>query len=154
MKHLGYNPLNVIPRDITAKKVVFDVGDHYKPSVKSTSFLYSTDPLPMKNVEAYMRASNGFQDLTGQKKGYFTVLGLFDTHGYNKWVVRCSCGNQEMRRATSWHKITDQVDQNRCQSCLDLERIRSRDFFQKHGYYPWQEPHKRRTRRQLQEEST
>ncbi|NEG94094.1 hypothetical protein [Leclercia adecarboxylata] len=39
-----------------------------------------------------------FIDLTGRKKGRFTVIGLMK-EGRGKWVVRCVCGTYTIRNA-------------------------------------------------------
>lgn len=141
-KVLGYNPLNTIPRDIVAKRVVFNDGDHYDPKIKSNSHLYCTSQPPIRQIEDLpykVKNDPSFKDLTGIKKGNFTVIGLFNCHVFDKWVLRCCCGNYEIRTAKTFKKIEDRVDQNRCQSCVDLERLRNKDYFKKVGMYPWQE---------------
>lgn len=141
-KPLGFNPKNNIPQDIVAKRVVFDDGDHYNPKVKSNTHCYSTampSIRPMESLPYKVKRDPNFKDLTGIKKGYFTIVGLFDCQTFDKWVLRCSCGNYEIRTAKTINKIEDRVDQNCCQSCVDLERLRHKDYWQKHGIYPWQQ---------------
>ena len=145
-KVLGYNPLNTIPRDIVAKRVVLDDGDHYDPKVKANTYCFSTSPLPMKPINTLpykVRNDPNFKDLTGVKFGNFTVIGLFALYKYDKWVLQCCCGYYEIRTSTVINKNPTTVDQTRCQSCLDLERLRHKAFFQLNGYYPWQKPKKR-----------
>ena len=142
-RKLGYNPLNTIPRDPVAKRVVFDKGDHYDPNVKANSYCFSTSPLPVRNTKSLpSKVINdpNFKDYTGFKFGNFTVLGLFELHKFDKWVVQCCCGYYEIRRTSTLRKNPSAIDQTRCQSCLDLERLRNRDFFKENGYYPWQTP--------------
>lgn len=137
----GYNPHNTIPRDITAKKVVFDAGEHYDPQIKSNTHCYSTSQPPLRNLDRlppFVLQDPNYVNLVGHKIGYFTVIGMLLCPKFDKWVLRCLCGNYEVRTAKTIKKITDKVDQNRCQSCLDLERLRNRDYFQIHGQYPWQ----------------
>lgn len=139
-KPLGYNEKHTIPRDIVAKRVVYDEGDHYTPTVKSNAHCYSTTPLKVRKNETIpskVKSDPNFKDFTGYKVGNFTVQGLFYYHAYDKWVLRCCCGNYEIRTTKTLKKISDRIDQNRCQSCVDLERIRHRDYFKEHGKYPW-----------------
>lgn len=146
----GFGVMNQIPRDIVAKRVVFDGGDDYKPDVKCSSQLYSTSPLPIKmmsEIPHKVRKDPNFRDFTGYRFGNFVVVGLFALDKFNKWVVRCCCGNYEIRSATLLNKNPSGVDQTRCQGCLDVERIRNRGFFEANGYYPWQEPKRRAGRR-------
>jgi hypothetical protein len=140
---IGFDILHQIPRDIVAKRVVFDEGDHYDPKVKSNTYLYSTEPLPIKkltDLPSHVRFDPNFKDYTGFKFGYFTVVGLFALDKFDKWVLRCACGCYEIRRTSVLKKNPQAVDQNRCQSCIDLERLRNKDFFNSNGYYPWQKP--------------
>ncbi len=122
-KPLGFNPMNTIPRDIVAKRVVYDDGDHYNPKVKSDKHLYCTSQPPLvclSRLPNMVKNDPNFKDLTGIKKGYFTVIGLFECNDFNKWVLRCCCGNYEVRTTKTINKIRDKADQNRCQSCVDL----------------------------------
>lgn len=140
-KKLGYNPMNTIPNNIVAKRVVYDSGDHYNPKVKSNKHLFCTECPSLRKITSLpnkIKSDPSFKDLTGLKKGYFTIIGILDCHDYNKWVLKCVCGNYEVRTTTTFNKIKDQVDQNRCQSCVDLERIRNKDYWKKNGIYPWQ----------------
>lgn len=138
---LGYNPLNTIPRDITAKKVVYDKGDKYDAKVKGISVLHSTLPLPIrKTIPNHLKRDPNFRDLSGIKFGYLTVVGLFALDKYDKWVVRCACGCYEVRRSTIINSNPTEIDRTRCLGCLDLERLRHKDFFKRYGYYPWQKP--------------
>ena len=65
---LGYNPINTIPRDIVAKRVVYDGGDHYDPKIKSNKHLFSTSPLPIRdihNIPYHVKNDPNFKDLSG-----------------------------------------------------------------------------------------
>lgn len=139
---IGFDPLHTTPRDPVARKVVYAKGDHYDPKIKSDKHLYSTDALPIRsldNLPYKIKNDPNFSDLSGLKIGYFTVMGLLKCAHFDKWVLRCSCGNYEIRTAKTLKKITDKADQNRCQSCLDLERLRNLDYRREHGIYPWQQ---------------
>lgn len=147
MKKLGFNPLNTIPRDIVAKRVVYDDGDHYIPSTKSIGQCYSTSPLPIRKTNTLpLKILNdpNFHDYTGFKFGNFTVMGLFALDKFDKWVLRCCCGCYEIRRTTILKKNPTAIDQTRCLACVDLERLRNKEFFKTNGCYPWQNPKKRR----------
>lgn len=141
MKKLGYSPQNTIPQDITAKKVVFYDGDHYNPKVKSDKHLFSTKALPIRawnSLPLKVVKDPNFKDLRGKKFGRFTVEGMLLCNEYNKWVIKCKCGNFEARTTTSLNKMEDRVDKDRCQECVDLERLRHREYWKIHGLYPWQ----------------
>lgn len=138
---IGFNPHHTNPTDIVAKRVVFDDGDRYDPCVKDRTTLYSTVPLPIRSMDKVpikVRSDPNFKDYTGFKFGNFTVKGLFALHKFDKWVVQCCCGSYEIRRTTVLNKSPTAIDQTRCISCMDLERLRARDYFKKHGEYPWQ----------------
>lgn len=138
---LGYNPLNTIPRDITAKRVVYDSGDHYNPKIKSNSHGYSTECPPLENINklpGMVLKDPNFKNLTGLKIGCFKVMGLLKCKDFNKWVLKCCCGNYEIRTSKTIKKINpEKSDENRCQSCFEVERMRNREYFNKNGFYPW-----------------
>lgn len=141
MKGCGFDEKHTIPRDSVAKKVVYDSGDLYDPKVKCNTYLYSTLPLPFHRFNSLpekVRKDPNFKDFTSKRFGRFTVLGVFICGTYNKWVLRCSCGSYEIRTATALNKTQDQTDKTMCQSCLDTQRIKNKDFFKRNGYYPWQ----------------
>jgi len=69
------------------------------------------------------------KDLTGDRFGRFKVIGL-SADKAKRWVVRCSCGNYELR--TSKCIISNQPDQM-CIKCYSaLQAIKKHDF-KKHG---------------------
>ncbi|CAB4166828.1 hypothetical protein UFOVP844_60 [uncultured Caudovirales phage] len=143
---IGYDHLHTIPSNDSALKVVYATGTHYNPKVKSNAHGYSTAQPPLRPPEKWPRKVTIdplFEDLTGFKVGYFTCIGMLMCNDFNKWVVRCSCGNYEIRKTKTLKRIEDKVDQNRCQSCLDLEQLRHKDYWQIHGRYPWQKPKKK-----------
>jgi hypothetical protein len=143
-----YNPLNCNPRDRVAARVVFGSGVHYDPEVKSQSQRFQDVPHKMRDLATLpgkVKCDPSFKDYTGYVVGSFTVVGMLLCHKFDTWVLRCSCGAYEIRTTTAINKAV-RTDQRMCQSCLDLERIKHQDFFQKNGIYPWQESESRRKR--------
>jgi len=106
------------PIDETAQRVV-QPGVSYEapadPRVRSFA------PLPTRPV------TQG-EDITGKTFGRFKVIGLSakDTN-HRPWVVRCTCGWYEHRRA-SFLKRGDEA-RKMCSRCDHLERV-------KRGEYP------------------
>lgn len=143
---IGFDKNHTIPRDITAKKVVYDSGDHYNPAINCKTYLFSTDPIPttdIRKLPTYVRKDPNFIDYTGKFFGNFTVIGIFSLNKFNKWVVRCICGCYEIR-TTRTIKNATKFHEMRCQSCMDLERLRNKDYFSKNGRYPWQNEKERK----------
>ena len=139
-KRIGYNPLNTISSNIVAKRVVYDKGDHYKPEINCNTYLFSTDPIPTRNMDNlpyYVRNDPNFIDYRDFKYGNFKVIGLFSLDKFDKWVLKCNCGSYEIRRSSVLKRGNPDFEQGRCQSCLDLERLKSKDFLIKNGFYPW-----------------
>lgn len=146
-KSLGCDETHTIPRNITARRVVFDHGEIYNPKIKNTTVLFSTSQLPIRKIDTipnHVKKDPSFIDYTGSEYGRFIVLGLLDCKDFNKWVLKCCCGNYEIRRATVLNKPPGKMENTRCQECLDLERLRYKDHKQKYGIYPWQKKAKRR----------
>jgi hypothetical protein len=136
---IGFDKKHQIPRDIVAKRVVFDQGDHYNPKIKGHCYLFSTMPLPIRSFfPPHVIKDPNFFDYTGFKFGSFTVQGMFKLNKFDKWVLKCCCGNYEIRRTSVLKKNPTAIDQTRCQECMDLERLRNKDYFKIHGQYPWQ----------------
>ena len=74
----------------------------------------------------YRAASTGVE-LAGLKCGRLTVVGLFVEPVPRKkaarWVVRCQCGDYELRTARALRNPENAHD--RCQLCHRTERLRS-----------------------------
>ena len=67
---------------------------------KSETYLHSRDPIPVVTDKLLLASIKEQFDLTGKKRGRLTVIGKArDIKG--RWVVRCSCGNYEVRKASA-----------------------------------------------------
>lgn len=133
--------LHTIPSNIVAKRVVYNKGDQYKPKIKNNCTLFSTIQLPIrdwKDIPNHVLKDPNFKDFRGYKFGNFKVIGIFALDKFDKWVCKCCCGCYEIRKASILNKNPTSIDQTRCSLCMDLERIRNKDFFKKNGQYPWQ----------------
>lgn len=109
-------PLDPINRQ-AAK--VFDKGEQVEVK-KSETYLHSRDPIPVVTDKVILNTFT--KDLTGKKRGRFTVIGKArDIKG--RWVVRCSCGNYEVRKAATLTREYLQEDTSRCLECrIGFER--------------------------------
>ncbi len=56
-----------------------------------------------KTIDVSERKGNNFKDLTGNKYGRLTVVGLSDKKSGRKsfWVCKCDCGNEKLVRSDS-----------------------------------------------------
>lgn len=103
---------NPHPNSITAKRVVYNKGDHFHYKNNSTEKLSSL-PFPTR------KAPPELEVFVGMKKGSLTVLGMYNgievgakrcgRGGRSKpsghgWVCRCSCGNYTIRKTKSLRK--------------------------------------------------
>lgn len=78
------------------------------------------EALPTRETERSLLAS---ENLTGQRFGRFTVVGLYDDPNRGassskpaRWVVRCDCGAFEARRAKVLRASTDEAP-IKCEHC-------------------------------------
>lgn len=85
------------PVDLTAGRVA-SAGAHWDPKiVLPPGYMHWDAPPPMK---PFVDNRNNESDLTGKQIGRFKVLGLLDgKKGEARWVVRCVCGDYEVRRS-------------------------------------------------------
>lgn len=150
------NESSFIPINRTAANVI-KPGFHFEYEHKCKNKLFS------ENKIATRQCPKRAKDLTGMKKGWITVIGLYYEKKPDKnikvylkedgkikvdikkgkrkekekssiWVVRCSCGNYETRKAKSLHRITDFID--RCSACKEMRDIKRHDYYRSHGKYP------------------
>ena len=72
-------------------------------------------------IDISNRKGNGFKDLTGEKFGRLTVLGLSEKKSGRKsyWVCECQCGNKKLVRS-------DSLKRGQVQSCGCLKKEQNR----------------------------
>jgi hypothetical protein len=75
----------------------------------------------------------GLKDLRGIVFGRLTVIGYFGrkkkgkgTQARHRWVVKCFCGTYTVRRQTTLIKLRTRNDNDCCDRCKHLDRIRKR----------------------------
>lgn len=136
---IGYDKQHTIPCDITAAKVLFSKGTHYDAELKQNTTLNQDCPHEMQDwdrIPPMVLKDPNFVDYRGRRVGDFVVVGLLK-YKYNTWVLRCCCGQYEIRRTTTLNKPITNLQQTCCGLCMDLKRLRNKEYFKKHGRYPW-----------------
>lgn len=112
------------PLNVTAGAVVSS-GTHYEPQIELGCHLHSDMPIPTRAAPPGSFVHS--RDLTGDKFGRFTVIGLAAEYNPKKnapWVVRCACGAYETRKARA---ITNPLNTGDCcRACQHLELIKRR----------------------------
>jgi hypothetical protein len=143
------NNEHFIPANQTAVNVVFKKGFQFEPDLKICQ-IHSKNPIRTK------KTPKGTEDLTGFKKDCLTVVGLYCENNPNKntspfekeenhifinrclmrqrsiWVVRCSCGNYETRRAKSLKKENPDY----CHECRHVIHLKRQQYFRHTGKWP------------------
>jgi hypothetical protein len=108
-----------VPLNSTAAKVM-GRGTHWEPKLGDAPHMYHADHPPQ------MKAPKGNElDLRGQRFGRFLVVGLSTFSNQNKaaaWVVRCSCGKFECRKAKAIRNPANVDDC--CRACRQLNYIK------------------------------
>ena len=72
-------------------------------------------------------------NLAGLKFGRFIVIGLSSSHK-SRWVVKCACGDYEVRKAKAVKNASNGKDM--CAHCSKLIQARRHEEFQRMGYNP------------------
>lgn len=125
----------MLPNILTRKAVnrtaaiVTGKGTHYVPNKKIQTH---DNPLPIaiRKLQPPECDQPNFIDLTGQRVGRFTVLGLALDHK-RQWVVRCDCGTYSLRRAKAI-KNPDNT-QDRCEHCRHLAFLQRNERWRRTG---------------------
>lgn len=78
-----------------------------------------------RDIEALEQGDPNFRNLVGLIKGRLTVVAYGgrakrSTPGA-QWIVRCKCGNYEVRRTRA---LREQNPNDRCEDCNQLQRLR------------------------------
>lgn len=112
------------PVDKTAALVTSEGVDAI--STRLIRRVHSPFPLPMRSSQHLLAKDN----LTGVNFGLFQVVGLYALKKGNKgncknrWVVRCCCGNYEIRKPKSIKNQSNYSDA--CDECLHIEYLRGK----------------------------
>lgn len=70
------------------------------------------------------------EDLTGTEFGWFKVIGLH-AERRGRWIVRCSCGDYEVRTPKA---IKNPMNSNdKCRECRNIEFLKDLDYSLRHG---------------------
>lgn len=158
MKSVNLTLANEIPRDKVARRVILP-GVHFHVDIPKTHKIYDVCP-PLRKIDRKMKMDPNFTDYTGVNFGRLKVIGPaedypksyrifaiatceddFEIHtekrscgGANcRWVVRCVCGNYEIR---SSRVIKKSPSIDRCFVCNKVYQGRRSEFFRNHGRPP------------------
>ena len=128
---------HITPIDRVAERVIRE-GDHFITDKKPTSIVHQKTPLPIrKRLKDF--CLKGGEDLTDRTVGRLTVIGLYNPFGKERsktdkerggrWVVRCTCGSFELRRAKA---IKNPANSNDCcYECRYLEKLKEKDRYRR-----------------------
>lgn len=117
------NIKNRLPVNKTAAIVVGKGVDYDAPINPKANKVFQDKP-------PKIRAFTGCDDLSGVKFGRFTVVGL-SLDFNSRWVVRCACGNFEMRKAKSIKNKSNSIDC--CLECRHLIYLKRNEVWRNTG---------------------
>ena len=107
------------PLDATASAVRDGSGEIYEVRVPAHIAHFIAPPRPQ------MDRPDDVEDLTGIQRGRFTVIRYHSpAKDGGKWLVRCACGDYELRRAKAIRRGDDQ-DMS-CFCCVHTDTLRRR----------------------------
>ena len=113
--HIPRTPINKV-----AALVIAD-GIHFEPYIKPHSH-FCTDVMPDTLPVPY-----NITNMIGQKSGRVKIIGYMGSVGesqknkYHKWLVRCVCGNYEIREGRRWRRSRRLKRQD--EGCLICRKI-------------------------------
>ena len=104
-------------------------GVHWEPN-KKIALEESDCPIETAPPPRNIALNPHFKDLTGEKFGRLTVVGLHATRT-KIWVCRCSCGRYTTRRAKSVRNPENWGD--RCALCQHLAYLKKESLWKSTG---------------------
>lgn len=114
---------DMTPIDSTASRVT-SKGIHYESRIKLRGLdrlsPYKTKLVPSDAI-----------DLTGKRRGRFTVIGFSEEHNKPRWVVRCDCGTYSVRSSKAINN--EKNNEDCCDECRNLANIKKREYFARTG---------------------
>jgi len=117
-------PVNKTAALVTSK------GEHYVPNCKDLT--YDSDfPIKTGKIKKECMSDPRFIDLSGNRFGRFTVIGMSEVDGL--WVVRCDCGKYSTRRRKAI--LNPNNSQDRCGHCRHKLFIKREEHYRKTGRY-------------------
>lgn len=114
--------------DSVAARVI-SAGTHYLAPKKVSGIQFETRP-PMRPISFADRASSGFVDVTGVRRGRLVAVGLHESVSI-KWVARCDCGSYVLRKTKALTNTSNDADA--CAECLHVMYIKRKELFQRTG---------------------
>jgi hypothetical protein len=118
-----------VPANATAARVMGRGEQSWKPAnPRPFGRLHWDHPPPMKDF-----FGEPHKNFTGRRFGRFVVVGLLDQDGGKRWVVRCACGDFEVRtpqsialRIAGFEPNDSNPCWDRCWNCGQLTVIQKR----------------------------
>ena len=117
-----------IPIDRISARAI-SAGVAYKPQ-KTIRNLDTDLPIKTREPTQTERRSNGFVDLSGQRVGRFTVIGMASQINA-MWVVRCDCGRYATRTSKAIKNPNNSSDC--CEHCRHLFFLKRDERFRRTG---------------------
>lgn len=126
MSVANLQPVNKTAALVTSK------GTHYEMKVKSQVQEYVGPPAMIPRHK--LPSALSFIDLTGRKKGRFTVIGMA-VEGRGKWVVRCVCGTYTTRssRSIKSAETNPSAHLDACRECMNLAYLKREEIYRRTG---------------------
>jgi len=104
------------PIDRVATRVIFQKGEF----VPDRRFPFTFKTCPQTIPYTQYKGNNEGKDFTGAKPGRLTVIGYRGRgkQEFGTWVVRCACGNYELRKTKTIKKGLDgRLPDDCCAEC-------------------------------------
>lgn len=124
-----------VPVDATAARVT-GRGEHWEPKRKVSNTHFTEQPeIRVPDKSELINVKSGWHDFRGHNYGRFTVVGIYAGKKANgcSWVVRCLCGDYELRKARAMRHPENQSDC--CDKCMSLVYLKKRAHHRLTGEY-------------------
>ena len=103
--------------------------NNYEPAIPDPSTVHFKEPLPTITVP------RNVLDITGERYGHLTVVGLHVVSKQPIWQVKCDCGDYELRLQRTFVKIPA-LFHRICSHCKAEYTDYQNDFHYLFGAYP------------------
>lgn len=113
------------PLNKTAATVVSQSRAQYQPATTVPDYVQHWDVMPPLKDASGLKAQSSWDDLTGRMVGRMTVMGYYGRSQAGEtalWVVRCPCGDFEVRKTKTIKKNANQ--DHCCHYCEHTNKIK------------------------------
>lgn len=113
-------PTHCHPINKVARRQTFPSHEAFTSKTCPNLSKVSPTEIAKRTTHFHGRPCEPFRDLTGQRNGAMTIVGLrqYRDGRRSSWIAKCDCGNYEQRNHRNWQKYMKKGVPDACGACM------------------------------------